>query len=213
MLLDAIHLTGEFSWNILMLATDGIFSRSPLTLPKPKDTGTFDVCDDKGKYKPLGGWESEVFESGIFAARPGVYFPLNPTESQLKKVRGRGIGKKALYDRCNIVVRAFEARAKACKLIGLQRFIGAKSAIHKSNRGYSRSEDYGEWVSHSVEVTFDPAPKRERCGTGGRLLPWRYFDWQSQPYAPARKGPEAQALMMAKLIAEEQPDIDFADLD
>jgi len=207
MLLDAIHLTGEFSWNILMLATDGIFSRYPLTLPKPKDTGTYDLP------KPLGGWESETFESGIFAARPGVYFPLNPSESQLKKVRGRGIGKKALYDRCNIVVRAFEARAKSCKLIGLQRFIGAKSAIHKSGRGYSRSRDYGEWVNHTVEVTFDPAPKRERVGNDGRLLPWRYFDWESEPYEPATKSPEGIALMMAKLIAEEQPDIDFADLD
>ena len=123
-LIDAM-CSVENSWNILMLATDGIYSKIPLTFEKPVDTGT------KGLVKPdgspageLGSWETKEVPSGVFCARPGIYFPLNPTVEQLKEVRARGIGKKALYEKWPLVVRAWSAHAKSCKLVGLQRFVG-----------------------------------------------------------------------------------------
>lgn len=201
-------------WDILMLATDGIYSKDSLTFEKPVDTGT------KGLVKPdgtpageLGSWDVKDVPQGVFCARPGIYFPLNPTESQLKEVRARGIGKKALYEKWPLVVRAWAAHAKSCKLVGLQRFVGAKSSIHKSRRGYTRGDDYGEWVNHTIEVSFNPQPKRRGFGSNQRLLPWQHFEWESEPYKPAIKSPEAVALMLAEQIALEQPDSEFLDVD
>lgn len=204
-LIDAICCAKNTN-DILTLATDGISSKFPLTLAKPVDTGTGDLP------KPLGGWEAkEPYASGIFCARPGISFPLNPTDDQLKEVRARGIGKKVLYEKWPLVVRAWSANATSCRIVGIQRFVGAKSAIHRSRGGFSRSADYGEWVNHTIEVSFAPAPKRMGFGDNQRLKPWHYFDWESEPYKEAIKSPEAQALAQAELIAMEQPDSEFLD--
>lgn len=205
-LLEAM-VTAKNPWDILMLATDGVYSKIPLTFAKPVETGTGDLP------KPLGGWEVKEVPSGVFCARPGIYFPLNPTESQLKEVRARGIGKKALYEKWQLVVRAWAANARSCKLVGLQRFMGAKSSVHKSRKGYTRSPDYGEWVNHTIEVSFDPKPKRSGFGPNQTLRPWQHFDFEGEPYKPATKSPEAIALMLAEQIALEQPDSEFLDAD
>jgi hypothetical protein len=207
-LIDAIASVGEgHSWQVLMLATDGIFSRTPLQLSKPRDTGTSHVA------KPLGGWEEKSYAAGVFCVRPGIYFPLNPNESQLKEVRARGIGKKALYERWHKIVEAWEQKQEKVSLGGIERFVGAKSAIHSSKVGYKRSENYGEWIEHGIDVSFNPAPKRAGYGTKQRLLPWMYFDWESEPYNNAMESPEGKALQLAELIAMEQPDTDFKDLE
>src|SRR5207247_70056 len=64
-LLEAFNVKDR--WQILMLATDGVWSSSPLSLPTPLDTGT------SNSGKPLGGWESKTFPHGVFAVRPGIY--------------------------------------------------------------------------------------------------------------------------------------------
>jgi len=87
-----------------MLATDGVWSRERLALPSPRDTGTGDLS------KPLGGWEEKSFPEGVFAVRPGIYFPLAPTEEALKEVRARGLGKKVLYEQWPRIVDALERR-------------------------------------------------------------------------------------------------------
>jgi len=94
-----------------------------------------------------------------------------------------------------------------------QQIVGAKSSIHKSKGGYTRGSDYGEWVNHTIEVSFNPNPKRAGFGPDQRLNPWQHFDWESEPYKPAIKSPEAVALMLAELIALEQPDSEFLDSD
>src|SRR6185436_17880224 len=101
-LLSAFLTKGLDPWDILMFATDGIFSRVPLTLPEPKDTGTINTG------KPLGSWEHKEFRSGVFCVRPGIYFPMNPTESQLKEVRARGLGKKVLYEQWPRIIEQYE---------------------------------------------------------------------------------------------------------
>lgn len=95
------------AWDVFQVATDGIFSRVRLKLPKPADTGTSQIigppsekcsCPKTGAagdgiaagvevwgdpnckrhvQKPLGGWEEKDYPKGIFCVRPGAYFPLD----------------------------------------------------------------------------------------------------------------------------------------
>jgi hypothetical protein len=189
-----------------MFATDGVWSREKLLLPKPFDTGTGDLD------KPLGGWEEKLFECGVFAVRPGIYFPLNPTETQIKEVRARGLGKRVLYDKWREIVQAYEANKPQVEVAGIDRFVGAKSAISvagKTRLTYKRSPNYGEWINHKITVSFKPEPKRCAVLPDGRLKP---YNWsvESIPYKKSLESFEKIALMEAQQIAEEQPDADFA---
>jgi hypothetical protein len=209
-----------------MLATDGIFSRVPLELPQPRDTGTFEARDSKGHNIPLGGWTEKVYDRGVFCVRPGIYFPQFPTEKQMKDVRARGLGKKALYKNCDAVMDAWNDRIcdiKDLKVevagwwetdklgkkkwIRMQRFVGMKTALIKTPSGrINRSKDYGEWVSHAVDVGFHPTPKRYRIGDDLRMMPWKWFGFDSAPYDEATKSPEMKLLALSEQMHEEQPD-------
>jgi hypothetical protein len=206
-LLDGIGLATD-PWNVLSLATDGIQSRERLALPTPADTGTFDLA------KPLGGWEEKCFANGAFYIRPGIYFPLAPAEEQLKEVRARGLGKKVLYEIWGHVLDEWWAgNREMVEVGGISRFIGIKSGLsYSKSRGVERSDDYGEWIDHSVKVRFHPHPKRQRVIDGSRLKTHDYFNWESCPYKKANNSPEAILLRLAEQIAEEQPDAEFADI-
>ena len=202
-----LDLVAQDPANVLMLATDGVWTRSKLRPPAPVDTGTGDLP------KPLGGWEEKVFERGVFAVRPGIYFPLEPTEDELEKVRARGLGRKLLYQQWAKVVHAFERRKPFVKLSGVSRFVGAKSGFRTKGGQPKRSKDLGEWIEYPIEVTFNPKPKRERVMRDGTLKPWAHLDYESVPYKRATLSPEAALLAIAQAIAEEQPDADFADME
>lgn len=198
---------GLSSWDVLMFATDGIWVKRRLKLPLPVDTGTADLP------KPLGGWEEKRFDAGVFAVRPGIYFPLSPTEDELKEVRARGLGKKVLYEQWPRIVAAWENREDKVTVGGIERFIGAKTGISYGKKsGYTRSKYYGEWVKHPIQVTFNPAPKREAALADGRLAPWGRLG-ESVPYNRALLSPEKLALQLAELIAEEQPNADFTEIE
>lgn len=201
-LLDAIA-SAKDQRNILMLATDGVWSSEALSLPCPRETGTSDLA------KPLGGWECKRFDRGVFCVRPGIYFPIAPSESDIQQVRARGLGRKALYERWQLLVEAFEQGKDRVSIGGMTRFVGAKSGITQSNQGVKRRDCYGEWIPHTVEVSFAPGPKRELKRSDGTLKPWVYLDFESVPYDPATISPEAMLLKLAEQIAEEQPDGDF----
>jgi len=210
--LIAARNVGQSPWNVLMFATDGVWSRCPLSLPQPLDTGTGDCLKD-GKPIPLGGWEEKIFESGVFAVRPGIYFPLSPTEEQLKEVRARGLGKKVLYAQWKNIVGAWDRGERKLNVAGIERFIGAKTGTsYSESKGYSRSKFYGEWISWPVSVSFHPEPKRQAILTDGRLQPWESKP-ESVPYDRALVSPDKLMLQLAQIIAEEQPNADFADLD
>ncbi len=201
----------------LMFATDGDWTKRVVSLESPRDTGTSDLA------KPLGGWEEKIFERGVFAVRPGIYFPLAPTEEELEKVRARGLGRKALYEQWAKVVDAWEAGETGVSLKCADRFVGAKSGVRwDQKRGARRSDDYGEWIPHVVDVGFSPKPKRASVNPDGTLECWRgdgkygqnvKFDVPSVPYDAATVSNEAALLMLAQLIAEEQPDGDFSELE
>jgi len=205
-LLELLTLARD-PWNVLMLATDGLFTRERLSPPAPHDTQTGDLS------KPLGGWEEKRYDRGIFAVRPGIYFPLAPTADELDSVRARGLGKKVLYEQWPRIVEAFEQGADALEVRGIERFVGAKSAITRGVKsGIKCSKDYGEWVEHPIRVTFHPAPKRELIMSDRRLKCHSYADWESVPYARAMTNPDLEAIKLAELIAEEQPDGGFSDM-
>lgn len=102
-ILDAILLARD-PWNVLTIATDGIFSleklpieTSPNRVWMPRDTGTSDLA------KPLGGWERKYdpadpeapsYPEGAFIAKPGLYYRLKPT---LGDVRARGVGRREVH--------------------------------------------------------------------------------------------------------------------
>lgn len=200
-----VHGLHQDPWNMLMLATDGVYSRELLTMPTPLDTGTFDVRKPDGTTVPLGGWEYKCVESGVFAARPGVYFPQNPTLDQLKEVKGRGLGKKVMLDYWRIPVDAHARGETLCKFPDVVRFCGAVSSIHKSSKGYSRAETYGQWVNRPVELSLNPMPKRQLID--GVLRPHLLDrETESAPYDAAIMSPEAWELKQATLEALEQPD-------
>jgi hypothetical protein len=191
-----------------MFATDGVWSRAKLDLPRPVDTGTFDCA------KPLGGWEEKIFDRGVFCVRPGIYFPLQPTDAEIEKVRARGLGRRLLYEQWPRIVEAWERRLGEVELHGVQRFIGAKTGFgYGPKSGIRRRAEYGEWVAHPVSVSFSPRPKRESVNANGSLKAWDYFDYDSVPYSRALLSPESILLKLAELIAEEQRDADFTEVD
>jgi hypothetical protein len=207
-LLDALSRCVD-GWSCLMLATDGIYSRERLSFGPPRRTGTDDL------KTPLGGWEEKIHEKGIFAVRPGIYFPNESTEEDLKEVRARGLGKKVLYDKWLEIVATWLEGKEKVTLGNVTRFVGAKTGMsYGPQSGVKRSENYGEWIPYPITVRFRPTPKRQAVMPDGRLQPWEHFNWQSIPYKRALKdvSPEAMAYAMAREIADEQPSGEYGDM-
>jgi hypothetical protein len=241
-------------WNLRAVATDGAYTTERLhgatkmeraslppeairkldkiQIPQPRNTGTFDALNDRGEPadKPLGGWEAKVVDKGVFFVRPGIYFPLDPTEEELKDVRARGIGRGAMHKSWRLMVDGW---AKGLDTVQIpsdaKRFVGAKNAISvrqswlehpfskkKSMRildgtEYNRSESYGQWEPREIELTFDPRPKREQKvrmmkGVGRLYVKRMKKGAMSKPYKAAELSEEAIALKKMQEEALEQPD-------
>lgn len=210
--------------NLLMVATDGVFSREKLNMPLPKDTRTQNAVDPNGRpvHKPLGGWEEKVINKGIFVARPGVYFPLSPSIEELKDVRGRGVGKSVILNNWERIIEIWKKDGvnAVATVQNVSRFCGAKTSIHKSQLGYSRanardgkSPGYGRWIERRVEMSFDPMPKRECINPDGMTLKLRKFplSQRSMPYSKALVSRETAEIEAFKTELEEQPNNDFAE--
>jgi hypothetical protein len=218
--------------NLLMVATDGIATLEPLMLPPPRNTGTNwlpcpnpnpkDVASAPELYrqqgaqwfvdKPLGGWEEKIVEQGMFLARPGIYFPLNPTDKDIKQIRARGLGRSAVWNNWASIIEAYENGQAGIQIPNLSLFCGIKTSISRSGEPgsytYKRSENYGRWISRPIDMTFSPLPKREaRIGEGGRLTLRRLEGLgESTPYDKGIMSPEAQLLMQQQIEESEQPD-------
>jgi len=240
--LEAATLHRDLS-NLLMIATDGIASRERLELPRPKDTGTFGVwecekhkktcyeCEDR-TYKPLGGWEAKTLKRGIFLARPGVYFPLNPSKTDIKTVRARGVGRGVVLEHWQQIYDAYmkwdgTGEWPVVQVSNVSRFCGAKTSISRRMRedkkgfAYHRADGnhladepeirYGQWIDRKVLMSFDPEPKRKGRDSDGSLILHNYRGQMSRPYKKAIVSPEARMLMEMEAMNREQPDYDVAD--
>jgi hypothetical protein len=209
--------------NMLMVATDGIYTREKLNPPKPLDTGTWAIRTKDGIVnKPLGGWEKKNADNGMFFARPGIYFPLNPTEKDIKDIKGRGVGKGVVLENWRKIVDVWERMGVhgIARVANVSRFCGIKTSISYSSKGFKRANatdgvmpSYGNWITRRVEMSFEPKPKRECVNPDGFTLKLREFpnDMRSQPYsrAIARMSADAKELQAAYQEALEQPDADF----
>lgn len=212
--------------NALMVATDGLYTRERLSCPTPVITGT-DI-DIEGKRKPLGGWEETIHEGGVFIARPGIYFPLNPTIEQLKSIKARGVGKGVVLENWEKITNSYKNGTYSnITIANVNRFCGAKTSISRrmSEDGsftYHRASgiggpSYGQWVERQIEMSFDPMPKRMGINPDNtlslRVIP---EDRMSIPYPRAMKrkevlDSEAEAMIKARTEIMEQPDKDYTE--
>jgi len=213
--------------NIVLIATDGVLTREDVAPPIPLDTNTGITG------KPLGGWERTVMPKGVFAARPGIYFQKDPTGDEIKKIRGRGVGKGVILENWKKIVDAWEAREAInvadvmIEVRNLERFCGAKSCMSMDGHGkVTRAAggltehgtdlpDYGQWIKRRVAMSFDPLPKRRGVARDGIMLTLRKLplDRQSVAYSKAIKSQERKLMEAAQQELEEQPDVDFVDFD
>lgn len=216
MILDLIRLHSDPS-NVLAIATDGVYSTELVPAPAPRDTGTADCRNSDGELCPLGGWETKNYPRGLMFARPGIYWPPNPTEEDFKQFRARGLGRAVLLRNHAAITEAWQSGRMSVTVANLQRFCGAKSSISRTAKPpfrYKRSPDYGQWVDKPVELSFDPMPKRERILPSGRLaLRSVNPDVESAPYdrATAQESDDAQQMIASAIELAEQPDLDLVE--
>lgn len=216
--IDMLGLHKDWS-NLLAIATDGIFTREKLLAPLPRETGTGVIIH--GASKPLGGWEEKTYSKGMFFARPGIYFPLNPSQEDIKDIRGRGVGKGVVLENWQRIVDAWDTdRLKGiARVANVTRFCGAKTSISHSSKGYRRATarggtapSYGQWITRKVEMGFYPMPKREEMNPDGSLKLRRFRKTlESIPYSRAMISKETEEMRIAEIEAEEQPDADLTE--
>ncbi len=223
--LDMMRLHKDIS-NVLMVATDGLYTKEDIQTPIPLITGTdFEV---NGKRKPLGGWERKEHDKGVFVARPGIYFPLEPSKDDIKEIRARGVGKGVVLENWKRIIESFEQKGvdEPVTIANIARFCGAKTCITSSREGYNRAShpygsgkpSYGQWIDRKVEMSFNPMPKRERVSEDGQSLELRMMPqfMMSAPYKKALKQredvtEEMLEALRAKLEITEQPDADLTE--
>lgn len=210
--------------NALMMATDGLCTREKLVPPKPRNTETWHAMT-KGVATPLGGWEEKSIDKGMFFARPGIYFPMNPTLEEIKDVRGRGVGKGVVLENWKRIVEAWPTKhiTDTVAVTNVTRFCGAKSSISQAGKpgaylyhraeGHDSKPSYGQWISRKVEMSFNPLPKRLRVRRDGRTLVLRKLPVgvESTAYDPALQSEDKSELGHVQNEALEQPDCDLSD--
>lgn len=143
--------------NVLMIATDGLFSTELHTVDA-------EIV--------LGGWERAEHES-ITLVRPGIYW-LGET-----KLRARGLGRDSLDVAKEQLAAALENDVPRVELARRVAFGGAKVCVNTVGKSAEihRSQFYGEWHEIPTRVSLLPAPKRIADWSPPTLV-----DVESAPY-------------------------------
>jgi len=221
-------------WNVLAIATDGVFETENLNLTPGHDTGTNDL------KKPLGHWGCEKHEQGVFFVKPGMYY-----DQTASLMRARGIGRQELTDTRQKLIDAFSSWDRESELsirVVSRRFYGARTSV----LAYSRCLDcdtfwpgvptrlcpkcglvgkafrvtmmkikdtetpgYGRWAVRDIDIEYNCFPKREFIEKGGTYGRMRIRDMggiASLSYAPGITTPEGIAARQAQDEALEEPD-------
>ncbi len=152
-------LAAKNPWNILSIATDGVYSSEELDLPVPIETGTGPeyLKDEKGQSmdKPLGGWEKKTHPKGMFFVKPGMYF-----DGEMSVVRARGLGRREIGKHHQQIVKGFYKWDRSSPFTitaKSRRFYGARSSV----LGFSQCG--------KCQVTWPGVPAQgcPKCGEAG----------------------------------------------
>jgi hypothetical protein len=140
--------------DIIMCATDGIYSLSPLThLPCSGD---------------LGDWEETTYSDGLFIAQPGVYW--SPDE---KKIKTRGISQREFERARSDIERQFHewdgSGEAPMTIFPTARFRGLKAANRQNNEA-------GVWSISERHLSMDYTIKRESVYRDGDIMRSRPHD-------------------------------------
>jgi len=136
--LDSSDGTGS---DVVMLATDGLFSREPRNLPVGN---------------ALGEWECTVHD-GIFVVQSGVYF----LPEHAPKTRGVPQRKviQHTWDFWNAWQQYLKDGVKRDVVVELNNFIGLRLGL-----AWNRPEDIGQWLNLKRSISFDWTTKRVLSG-------------------------------------------------
>jgi DNA polymerase type B, organellar and viral len=133
--------------NVLMIATDGLFSREQHPV---NDQIT------------LGGWERSEYES-ITLVRPGIYWLGDD------KIRARGLGRDNLESGKPVLAAVMRAIAGGFDVpevwLGPKPYFGSAKLCVRPGPGKDyeharRSVSYGQWHEKPAYISLAPAPKR-----------------------------------------------------
>jgi hypothetical protein len=227
-------ISAKDRWNVLAVATDGVFETENLELCPGHDTGTSDL------KKPLGHWGCEVHEKGVFFVKPGMYF-----DDAAALMRARGIGRQELTDTRQRLVDAFNSWDRESELkinVVSRRFYGARTSVLAFSRCLDCREFWpgvperlcpkcglvgkdfnvqamrikdtetpglGRWAVRPIDIEYDCFPKREYIERGGTFGRMRIRDMgciASLGYNPGITTPEGLAARQATEEALEEPD-------
>lgn len=137
--------------DVLMLATDGVFTRSPIDLP----TG-----------KRLGEWELTE-HSGIFIVQSGVYFL--PGEDKSKATKTRGVPQSKVIASEDAFRQVWNRYLTDGSLdpvpVHLRNFIGLRLAVARNS-----FRTAGQWVPQTKHISFDWSSKRAKPSRSGSAI-------------------------------------------
>lgn len=199
-----LALIAQSPESILSVATDGLVSTVPLSLPEPIDTGTAKGAEPYGKVG-LGAWESKTVSGGVMLIRPGIAFAL---DGEIGQTKARGVGKRTLDTHKAMVLESWNRYGPKPVVFEHTIFRGAKSSITPKGEGFNRSDQYGQWVPRKTVIQYSPEPKRPfHTQPDGRISTWALpQDMTSAPYDRLMIPPDVRAIIEAREIGQEQPD-------
>lgn len=152
--------------NVLMIATDGLFSTEQHEVDQVEPLG-----EPKRGSVVLGGWERKDHES-ITLVRPGIYWHGSG------KLRARGLGRDSLDVGKALLLEGIESGVERVELPKRVAFGGAKLTVYATPGGeLKRSAQYGQWHEIPTHVSLAPGPKRAPDWSPPTLT-----DVQSAPY-------------------------------
>ena len=151
--LDPEHRRGKCGRNVVMVATDAIFTRVPLPIPDSRELGAVSITEHPG---------------GVFTVQPGLYFG-----STGKPPKTRGVPQSAVAERLPEFIAAWKRMCETGKEeegvvnVPVDVFIGLRQAVHRR-----KADLAGTWTEYregdenpGKRIGFDYRTKR------GFLLP------------------------------------------
>jgi hypothetical protein len=164
--------------DVFMVATDGLFSRKPLSLP----IGT-----------ALGEWDETVWDAA-FIVGPGVYFLQKDGEWTVSKTRGY----PALSFGIEEVLKEWNLNGREGKfVIERDSFVGLGAALHRKG-GVSLLGEWRKFIPTKTLRSFDLLPRRQWCNEDqwdGASRPPTFEEVKSQLKSDAKRAAAIRGLL------------------